>query len=129
LEECVVIASRLAYVESFVDIIRRIHDEDLLERIKNLQVSEGLEQRSDDLELTRNEAIKAINCFRETKLAEDLNRHLSFALKIAGINKNEADILTERITWNTQRYLNQALAEVGDSVKFLSRIVIASGTE
>ena len=117
LEECVVIASRLAYVESSIDIFSRIKDEDLLVKIKNLQFSEGLQQPTDDLELNHDEAIKAINCFRETKLADDLNRHLSFALKIAGISKNEADIITEKITWNTQRYINQALAEVGDSVK------------
>ena len=122
LEECVVITSRLAYIESLDNIFRTIKDKDLLEKVSNIQVSEELQQRTDDLQLTDTEARKAITCFRETKLADDLNRHLSFFLKIARITEYEADIITQRVTWNTQRYMNQALAEVGDSIKSLSGI-------
>jgi len=122
LEECVVITSRLAYVESLDNIFRTIKDKYLLEKVSNIQVSEELQQRTDNLQLTDTEARKVITCFRETQLADDLNRHLSFFLKTAGITKHEADIITQRVTWNTQRYMNQALAEVGDSIKSLSGI-------
>lgn len=122
LEECVVITSRLAYLESLERIIGTIKDKDVLEKIRDIKVSEGIQQRADDLQLTDIEARKAITCFRETKLADDLNRHLSFLLKTAGISKYEANIITQRVTWNTQRYMNQALAEVGDSIKSLSGI-------
>ncbi|WP_414622395.1 pentapeptide repeat-containing protein [Calothrix sp. CCY 0018] len=122
LEECVVITSRLAYLESLERIIGTIKGEDLLNKLRDVKVSEEIQQRTDDLQLTDTEARKAITCFRETKLADDLNRHLSFYLKTAGITKHEADIITQRVAWNTQRYLNQALAEVGDAVKSLSGI-------
>ena len=122
LGECVVLTSRLAYVESFERIVSSIKDESLLEKIRNIQVSQEIEERTDYLQLSHDEARKAISCFRETKLVEDLNRHLSFLLKTAGITKQEADIITKRVTWNTQRYMNQALAEVRDSVKSLSGI-------
>ena len=122
LAECVVIASRLAYVESLDNIIRTIKDKDVLNKISNIKVSEELQQRTDDLQFTDAEARKAITCFQETNLADDLNRNLSFSLKVVGISKLQADIITQRVTWNTQRYMNQALAEVGDSVKSLSGI-------
>lgn len=122
LDECVVLTSRLAYLESLEKIIGTIKEENLLNKLRDVKVSEEIQQRTDDLQLTDTEAKKAITCFRETKLAEDLNRHLSFYLKTAGITKHEADIITQRVTWNTQRYLNQALAEVGDTVKSLSGI-------
>ena len=122
LAECVVITSRLAYIESLDNIFRTIKDKDLLEKVSNIQVSEELQQRTDDLQLTETEARKAITCFRETKLADDLNRHLSFYLKTIGITPQEAKTITQRVTWNTQRYMNQALAEVGDSIKSLSGI-------
>ena len=109
-------------MESFVDIFPRIQDKDLLDKIKNIPLSEDLQKRTDDLLLTYDEAIKAITCFRETNSAKDLNRHLSFSLKVAGISEQEADIITQRVAWNTQRYMNQALAEEGGSVKFLSGI-------
>ena len=122
LGECVVIASQLAYVESLDKIFYSIKNEDLREKINTIQVSEELQQRTDDLQLTDTEARKAITCFRETKLADDLNRHLSFYLKRIGITPQEAKTIAQRVTWNTQRYINPALAEVGDSVKSLSGI-------
>ncbi len=122
LEECITITSRLAYLESLEKIIDTIKNEELLERIRNIQVPEELQQQTDNLQLTENEARKAIICFRETKLAEDFNRHLSFLLKTARIDTQEADTITQRVSWNTQQYMNQALAEVGDTVKFLSGI-------
>ncbi|MDJ0737974.1 MAG: NACHT domain-containing protein [Nostocaceae cyanobacterium] len=124
LEGCVTITSRLAYLESLERIVSAIKDEDLQEKIWNIkvQVPEELQQQTDDLHLTSDEAREAITCFRETKLADDFNRHLSFFLKIAGISTTEAEILTQRVSWNTQRYMNQALAEVGDVVKSLSGI-------
>ncbi len=122
LEECITITSRLAYLESLERIVDTIKNEELLERIRNMQVPEELQQQTDNLQLTENEARKAIICFRETKLAEDFNRHLSFLLKTARIDTQEADTITQRVSWNTQQYMNQALASVGDTVKFLSGI-------
>ena len=122
LEECITITSRLAYLESLDTIIHTIKDEDLLEKIRDVAVPEELEQRTDDLQLAETEARKAITCFRETDLAKEFNRHLSFFLKTAGIDTHSAKTITQRVSWNTQRYMNQALAEVGDSVKSLSGI-------
>ncbi len=122
LEECITITSRLAYLESLERIVNTIKDEDLQNKIRNIQVPEGLEQRTDNLQINENEARKAITCFRETQLAENFNRHLSFLLKTAGIDTQSAETITQRVSWNTQRYMNQALAEVGDTVKSLSGI-------
>ena len=123
LEECITITSRLAYLESLERIICTIKDEDLLEKIQNIKVPEELQQQTDNLHLTENEARKAIICFRETNLAKDFNRNLSFLLKIAGVSTQEADTITQRVSWNTQRYMNQALAEIGNIVKPLSGIL------
>ena len=114
LEECVTIASRLAYVESFERILYRIKDnnQNLFKKIENIQPSDELGKLTENFLFDPQEARKAITCFRETKLAQELNRHLSFSLKQAGLTPTEANIFTQRITWNTQRYMNQALAEV-----------------
>ncbi|MDJ0675640.1 MAG: pentapeptide repeat-containing protein [Calothrix sp. MO_167.B42] len=122
LAECVVLVSRLAYLEGLEAIVSTIKDEDSFHKISNLQVPQELQQRTNDLQLTDNEARKAITCFRETKLADEFNRHLSFCLKVAGIDTQLAEIITQRVCWNTQRYMNQALAEAGDTVKSLSGI-------
>ena len=122
LAECVVLVSRLAYLEGLEGIVSTIKDEDSFHKIHNLRVTEELQQRTDDLQLTDDQARTAITCFRETKLADEFNRHLSFCLKVAGIDTQLAEIITQRVSWNTQRYMNQALAEAGDTVKSLSGI-------
>ncbi|KST69027.1 hypothetical protein BC008_02840 [Mastigocoleus testarum BC008] len=118
LEECVAIASRLAYVESFERILCKIKDSNqnlftkiVLTKIEKIQALEELGELTENFQFDPEEARIAITCFRETKLAHDLNRHLSFSLRQAGLTPIEADILTQRIAWSTQRYMNQALAE------------------
>ncbi|RAM51688.1 MAG: hypothetical protein C6Y22_10245, partial [Hapalosiphonaceae cyanobacterium JJU2] len=115
LEECVSIAARIAYVESFERILNTIEDQDLLAKIGTIHagevVAEGL------IEINEEEARKAITCFRETKLAQEFNRQLSYILKVAGLSSTEAETFTQRVAWNTQRYMNQALAEAGDTAR------------
>ncbi|MCP6757420.1 MAG: pentapeptide repeat-containing protein [Fischerella sp. CENA71] len=118
LEECVSIAARLAYVESFERILNTIEDQDLLAKIGTIHAGEVVAEGF--IEINEEEARKAITCFRETKLAQEFNRQLSYILKVAGLSPRQAETFTQRVAWNTQRYMNQALAEAGDTVKNLA---------
>ncbi|WP_016866882.1 pentapeptide repeat-containing protein [Fischerella muscicola] len=118
LEECVSIAARVAYVESFEKILNTIEDKDLLAKVGTIHAGEAVAEGF--IDINEEEARKAITCFRETKLAQEFNRQLSYILKVAGLSPTEAETFTQRVAWNTQRYMNQALAEAGDTVKNLA---------
>ena len=123
LAECIVIVSQAAYLQSFNDFLKQ--SADLLQSIGETPVSEEVKQQIEglkELEITdRREAIETAVCFHDSKLAEELSQVLSARLQQAGLGKNEADILTQRVAWGTHRYMQEAWAESEPAIKHLAK--------
>ncbi|MBD1921820.1 NACHT domain-containing protein [Microcoleus sp. FACHB-831] len=122
LGDCVKIASTLAYLKSLEKLLEKT---DFWTPLSVKNVSETLQQQAENLEnfqLTEDQAEEVIVCFHESELAKAFNQLLSNNLQQAGINQNEAEIVTERVSRNTHRYLNQSLAEAGNAVKTLAQL-------
>lgn len=114
LEEYVLIGYRLAYIESFENILKTLKNQPLLVKIGETAASQEFPNIEEKLEFELKilEPRKAIDCFRETKIAQHLNQNFFSLLKTSGLTKFEASTLAWRVTWNTQRYIDQALTEI-----------------
>jgi len=121
LEQCVALVSQAAYLESLKVFLK---DEDLLSRICQTQVSAPVQQQIkqlSELEIDEEDARKAVVCFHDCKLAEAFGQVLLARLQDAGLDEEEAKILTARVAWNTYRYMMSAWAESGDAVQHLAQ--------
>jgi len=130
LAECIFLVSQAAYLESFKDFLGQ--DESLLNRIGKTPVSDGVKQllkNLADLEISDKEATKTVICFRDSILAEEFNLVLSERLQQAGLNADEAQILTKRVAANTHRYLIKAWAACGEAMKHLGQPSISEWRE
>jgi dephospho-CoA kinase len=129
---CVALVSQGAYLESLKAILALPENQALLERIGKTPVSEPVEKqikKLGELELDDAEAQKAVVCFHESKLAEEFNKVLVTRLQQAGLEAAEAEILTQRVAWNTARYINQVIADAADKVKPLAELYRTGGRE
>ena len=120
LAECIFLVSQAAYLESFKDFLEE--DTSLLNRIGQTPVSEGVKQllkNLADLEISEKAANETVICFRDSMLATEFNLVLSQRLQQAGLNADEAQILTKRVAANTHRYLIKAWAACGEAMKHL----------
>jgi len=117
LEDCVFIVSQVAYLES----VKEILSSDI--RVNwdaHLQSDETVRKQLHKLnyiELDYETASKTINCFHQSDLAQAFNQVL--LARLADANIAHANILTERVAWNTHRYLVKAWIESGDVVRNL----------
>jgi len=121
LAECIFLVSQAAYLESFKEFLGQ--DESLLNRIGQTPVSDKVKQllkKLADLELSDKAADETVICFRDSRLAEEFNLVLSERLQQAGLNADEAQILTKRVAANTHRYLIKAWAVSGEAMKHLA---------
>ncbi|MEG3987544.1 pentapeptide repeat-containing protein [Microcoleus sp. S28C3] len=122
LAECIFLVSQAAYLESFKDFLEE--DAILLNRIGQTPVSDKVKQllkKLADLELSDTAATETVICFRDSILAEEFNLVLSQRLQQAGLNADEAQILTKRVAANTHRYLIKAWAVSSDAMKHLGQ--------
>ncbi|NQE36235.1 pentapeptide repeat-containing protein [Microcoleus asticus] len=122
LAECIFLVSQAAYLESFKDFIGQ--DASLLNRIGQTPVSDKVKQllkKLADLELSDTAATETVICFRDSILAEEFNLVLSQRLQQAGLNADEAQMLTKRVAANTHRYLIKAWAVSSDAMKHLGQ--------
>ena len=55
-----------------------------------------------------------------SKLAEKFNHLLLTYLQQVGLTEGEAQTFTERVAWNTPRYISQALSEAKEDLKVLA---------
>jgi uncharacterized protein YjbI with pentapeptide repeats len=130
LAECIFLVSQAAYMESFKDVLGQ--DESLLNRIGQTPVSDKVKQLIEklaDLEISDKAAKETVICFRDSMLATEFNRVLSERLQQAGLNADEAHILTKRVAANTHRYLIEAWAVSGDAMKHLGQPSISEWRE
>ncbi len=136
LEEWVAIASPLAYLESFNELVQ---SNDLLQQV-NLQpanlepasatppsnIAQQQSEKLGEFQLDEDLARNVLTCFHESGLAQVLNQVLSNQLQQAGINKYDAEILTSWVAWNTHQYLKKALEDADISVKQRAELYLAS---
>ena len=130
LAECIFLVSQAAYLESFKEFLGQ--DESLLNRIGQTPVSDGVKQllkKLADLEISDKAAKDTVICFRDSMLATEFNRVLSQRLQQAGLNADEAHILTKRVAANTHRYLIEAWAVSGEAMKHLGQPSISEWRE
>ncbi|MEG4578617.1 pentapeptide repeat-containing protein [Microcoleus sp. MON1_C5] len=130
LAECIALVSQAAYLESFKEVIGP--DESLLNRMGQTPVSDKVKQllkKLADLEVNDKAAKETVICFRDSMLATEFNRVLSERLQQAGLKADEAQILTKRVAANTHRYLIEAWAVSGDSMKHLGQPSITEWRE
>ncbi|WP_334864445.1 pentapeptide repeat-containing protein [Nostoc sp.] len=131
LENCVLLVSQAAYIDSFQDILK--HDSELLKKInQNLPASHALAlqiQKLGEQEFDQREVKKAILYFHESQLAESFNQILQQRLQEAGLTEADAKTLTERVARHTDDNMQDALVEVGEKADKLWKWYSAGGKE
>jgi len=128
--ECIFLVSQEAYLESFKEFLGQ--DASLLNRIGQTPVSDKVKQllkNLADLELSDKAAKDTVICFRDSMLATEFNPVLSERLQQAGLNADEAQILTKRVAANTHRYLIEGWAVSGEAIKHLGQPSISEWRE
>ncbi|MEP6488011.1 pentapeptide repeat-containing protein [Microcoleus vaginatus GB2-A3] len=130
LAECIFLVSQAAYLESFKEFFEQ--DDSLLNRIGQTPVSDKVKQllkKLADLEFNDKAAKDTVICFRDSILATEFNLVLSERLQQAGLNADEAHILTKRVDANTHRYLIAAWAACAEAMKYLGQPSISEWRE
>ncbi|MBD6616999.1 NACHT domain-containing protein [Komarekiella sp. 'clone 1'] len=129
LENCVLLVSQAAYIDSFQDILKQ--DSELLQKINlNLPASHALAlqiQKLGEQEFDAREVKKAILYFHESQLAESFNQILHQRLQEAGLTETEAKAFTERVARHTDENMQDALVEVGEKTDKLWKWYSAGG--
>ncbi|WP_299403063.1 pentapeptide repeat-containing protein [Acaryochloris sp. IP29b_bin.148] len=130
LEMSVALVSQAAYLESLRVFLKNPEQGNVLDRLvdqpaskdisqKLKQFGDGLALKGQSFELDEREANKVLVCFHNSALAKTYNSLFSARLIDAGLDSKDADILTERVSRNTHRYLKRCFAAAQDSVKSL----------
>ncbi|WP_413172553.1 NACHT domain-containing protein [Anabaena azotica] len=119
LEECVLIVSQAAYLQSLRDILSlypALNWDSNLDYIA--EVREKL-QNINTLELDVETATKTISCFHTSELAAAFNQILSSRLIAPNVTKYLANLLTKRIAYNTQRYIIESCVNFPENIQIL----------
>ncbi|MFN6441140.1 MAG: pentapeptide repeat-containing protein [Nostoc sp. DedSLP01] len=131
LENCVLLVSQAAYIESFQDILKQ--DSELIQKIDpNLPASHALAlqiQKLGEQEFDTREVKRAILYFHESQLAESFNQILQQRLQEAGLTETEAKTFAERVARRTDENMQDALVEVGEKADKLWKWYSAGGKE
>ncbi|MEH2421894.1 MAG: pentapeptide repeat-containing protein [Nostoc sp.] len=117
LEDCVFIVSQAAYLESVKEILSLYPSinwdaDPNINKVLTKQL-----QKLNDIELDYQSASNAVACFHESELAKAFNQVLLARLAATNIPNANAHILTQRVAWNTHRYIIKAWIESGDAIK------------
>ncbi len=120
--ETVAIVSQVAYLES---ISKTIPSELIPTEEKEKDFPEVKRQlkKLEDLEIDYEEATLALVYFHESKIAEAFNEVLFTRLEATGIAQSEVQTWVDKVALNTQQYISQALAEAGEEIAVVRRIL------
>jgi hypothetical protein len=131
LADCVVLIGQAAYLKSLLEFLNSPDNQAIKNRLLNKPASEDVSKQikalgkrleGNDFELNEREAKEVLVCFHESKLAKEFNPVLTVRFQDAGLAKREAEVVTERVSRNTYRYMKEAFAEAGESVKHLAHV-------
>ncbi|WP_373526694.1 NACHT domain-containing NTPase [Nostoc sp.] len=117
LEDCVFIVSQAAYLESVKEILSLYPSINWDASPNNSEALKRQLQKLNDFELDYQSASNVVACFHESELAKAFNQVLLARLAAANIPNANANILTQRVAWNTHRYIIKAWIESGDAIK------------
>jgi len=126
------LVSQVAYLESWQALLSLPENRILLEQHNQTPASATVRNqiiKLGDCELDETQAEKALVCFHKSELAENFNRVLIARFQDTGTGATEAKTLTQRIAWNTPRYIIQAIANHADQVKPLAELYRTGGRE
>ncbi|WP_299414619.1 pentapeptide repeat-containing protein [Acaryochloris sp. IP29b_bin.148] len=143
LEMSVALVSQAAYLESLRVFLRNPEQRNVLERVADQPASEKMSQelrrfgkvlelrveedskfkfKVEPFDLDDREAKSVLVCFHNSKLAQIYNSLLTARFQDAGLGREDSDILTERVSRNTHRYLKESFAAAKNTVKSLTGI-------
>jgi len=125
LEEWVAIAFPLAYLGSFNDLVQR---NELLQPYGAMSISEPVRQQIERLrefQLDENLARNALSSVHESELARAFNQVLSSQLQDAGMDEQQAQIVTGWVAWGTHQKIKELISYESDSVKHIADIYSA----
>ena len=132
LADCVALVSQAAYLESLRALLNLPENKAVLEQAGATPASQDMAQhlkKLGALELDDATARTAMICFHQSSLATAFNAVLSARLHQAGLPTPDAETFTQRVAWNTPRYLNQAIAAIADQVKPLADLYRNGGQQ
>ena len=120
--ETVAIISQVAYLKSIRETFasQSIFTDDLSQ--DSQEVKKKLNKLA-ELEINYQEATLALVYFHESKIAEAFNEVLSAKLETTGIAQAEVKTWVNKVALNTQQYIAQALADAGDEIAVVRRIL------
>ncbi|WP_193200380.1 pentapeptide repeat-containing protein [Nostoc sp. MG11] len=131
LEDCVVIISQAAYLESFAQVLG--NNKYVLGRWNSYadsnQALDKALKKLEKFELTDEITNSVISSFSQSSLAERFNEVLLTKLELVGLSQPEAQEFTESVARNTKIYFLKALALAGDSAQPLADLYKNGGTE
>ena len=125
LEEWVAMAFPLAYLGSFNDLVQR---NELLQPYGTMPISEPVRQQIERLrefQLDENLARNALGSVHESELARVFNQVLSSQLQDAGMDEQQAQIVTGWVAWGTHQKIKELISYESDSVKHIADIYSA----
>ena len=121
LANCVALVSQAAYLESFKCIFS---DGRLLQKIGQVSATDQVIKKNQSLaglELEEDDARRTVTNFPNSTLAIRFGQVLQARLEQAGLDPEAAHILTERVSWQTPRYMNQVWAASSEAVRHLGQ--------
>lgn len=130
LEECMVLVSQAAYLESLRSLLKPYTEK--LEQTGQQPASAAIANQLKQLgtkEFSSQDAQDALLQFPSSKLAREFNAILIPRLQEAGFPEGRANTLAHRVAWNTHRFIHQALAKDADTLKPLAELYRNGGQE
>jgi hypothetical protein len=131
-ESAVIVAAQLAYLQSLETVLQRVSNETLNAKLQTVSLKTLVEkqlQRLDSIQLSAAEAKTVTSRFQESVLAQQFGGALAEQLNQAELVDRDVQRLVEQVTWGTHRYLHQAIAEAGNSVKPLAEVYRTGGQQ
>ena len=129
LEQCMALVSQTAYLDSLRSLLKPYDTKlEKEQKRKSTQVADQLQELGKK-EFSHQDAKDALLNFPNSRLAQDFNAILQVRLQESGFSAGEARVLGDRIAWNTDRNIHQALATSADTLKPLAEFHRNGGRE
>ncbi|MEH2350795.1 MAG: pentapeptide repeat-containing protein [Nostoc sp.] len=130
IEEWVAVACPLAYINSFNTLVQRDIwlQEKLDAEITNQEVKVQFNQLG-EIELSNNQAEKALTDFPNSILGQFLNQQLSTYLQQAKIEQKIISLITAWVAWDTYNYIKQLFFYEPEDVRQVLNLMITAAQE
>ncbi|WP_071515904.1 pentapeptide repeat-containing protein [Geitlerinema sp. PCC 9228] len=132
LQDEVLLVSQTAYLQSMQQFFQD-HPE-IQQQLQEQPASEATQQKikqlgthlvnanGDEIPFEERDAEQTLLCFHESKLAQVYNPILQQRLQESGLDPEQANMITERISRSTHRYMKKAVAKLQNETGRLSQI-------